>query len=51
MADPKEEKIEKRLEETGAPKQESELSDADFEKVSGGFLDCVTSCMKLLTIG
>jgi hypothetical protein len=36
MAEPKEEKIEKKLEETGAPNPDSELSDADFEKVSGG---------------
>ena len=36
MAGPKEENIEKKLEDTGAPKLASELSDADFEKVAGG---------------
>jgi hypothetical protein len=35
MADPRDEKIEKKLEETGAPNQDSELSDADLEKVAG----------------
>jgi len=51
MADPKAENIEKKLDETGAPKKDSELSDSDFEKVSGGHVDCVTSCMQLLTMG
>jgi len=36
MADPNEEKVEKKLEETGAPTPGSELSEADLEKVSGG---------------
>ena len=43
MADPKAENIEKKLDETGAPKKDSELSDSDFEKVSGGTIkgfDC-----------
>lgn len=35
MADPKEEK---KIEETGAPKHDSELSDSDFDKVSGGHI-------------
>jgi hypothetical protein len=39
MADPKVEKIEKKLDETGAPNQDSELSDSDVEKVSGGIHD------------
>ena len=33
MAD---EKIEKKIEETGAPKKDGELTEADFEKVAGG---------------
>jgi len=37
MADPKEEeKIEKKVEETGAPKTQGELSDADMGQVAGG---------------
>lgn len=36
MAEAREENHEKKLEETGAPTVDSELSDADFEKVSGG---------------
>jgi hypothetical protein len=36
MADPKVEKIEKKPEETGAPTGDDELSDRDFENVSGG---------------
>jgi hypothetical protein len=37
MADPKEEaKIEKKVEETDAIKQDGELSESDVEKVSGG---------------
>jgi hypothetical protein len=36
MAGPKEEKIEKELEETRVSNQDSELSDADIEKVTGG---------------
>jgi hypothetical protein len=36
MSDPKEEKIEKKLEEPGAPNQDGELSETDFENVSGG---------------
>jgi hypothetical protein len=39
MADPKEEKIEKKPEETGAPSQGGELSDAEFDKASGGAVD------------
>lgn len=35
MAEPKAEKIERKLEETGGPNQGSELSDADMEKVAG----------------
>jgi len=35
MADPKAENIVKNLEETGGPNQDSELSDADVEKVAG----------------
>ena len=55
MADPKEEKIEKKLEETGAPNQGDELSDRDFEEVSGGGLvsdgsstgcECNLSCSR-----
>jgi hypothetical protein len=37
MADPKDEKIEKKLDEhSGETKQDSELSEADCEKVAGG---------------
>jgi hypothetical protein len=36
MADPQEEKIEKKLEEEGAIKQDSELSESDVENVAGG---------------
>jgi hypothetical protein len=37
MADPKDEKIEKKLDEhTSEIKQDSELSEADCEKVAGG---------------
>jgi hypothetical protein len=36
MADPREEEAGKEIEDAGAPSTESELSDADFEKVSGG---------------
>jgi hypothetical protein len=38
MAEPRQEKIEKKVGETVAPTEQSELSDADFEKVSGGGL-------------
>jgi hypothetical protein len=36
MADPKEEKTEKKVEESTAPKQDSELSEKAVEKVVGG---------------
>ena len=36
MADPQEEKIEKKLEEQGATTRDSELSESDVEKVAGG---------------
>jgi hypothetical protein len=37
MADPKkEEKTEKKVEETRQPTQDNELTDADAEKVAGG---------------
>ncbi|HMD83094.1 MAG TPA: hypothetical protein VKO18_00170 [Terriglobia bacterium] len=37
MADPKaEEKTEEKVKETISPKQDGELSETDFEKVSGG---------------
>jgi rRNA maturation endonuclease Nob1 len=36
MADPKAEKIEKKLDEAVASKQDGELSETDAEKVSGG---------------
>jgi hypothetical protein len=36
MADPREEKIEKKLEEGGATKPDSELSESDVEEVAGG---------------
>jgi len=36
MTEHKDEKVEKTLKETGAPKQDRELSDADVEKVAGG---------------
>jgi rRNA maturation endonuclease Nob1 len=38
MADPLDEKIEKKVEETVAPKQDGELSEADIEAVAGGVL-------------
>jgi hypothetical protein len=37
MADPKAEKADQKIEETGVPSQDGELSEADFERVSGGF--------------
>jgi hypothetical protein len=39
MADHKGEQVEENLEETGAPKQDSELSDGDVAKVAGGAID------------
>ena len=36
MADPKEEKIERDLNDTGEPKQDTELSESDEETVVGG---------------
>jgi len=36
MADPKEEKIGKDLDDTSEPKQDTELSESDAEKVAGG---------------
>jgi hypothetical protein len=36
MADPKEEKIEENLNDTGEPKQDTELSESDAEEVAGG---------------
>ena len=45
MADPKTEKIEKKLEESGAPKLDNELSETEFEQVSGGVVvTCATTC-------
>jgi hypothetical protein len=38
MSEPKEEMIEKQLDEAVAPTEDSELSAADFEKVSGAGL-------------
>jgi rRNA maturation endonuclease Nob1 len=43
MAEPKKEKIEEKVEETDAPKDDGELSDADVEKVSGSLLAGVTA--------
>lgn len=37
MADPKEEKTEKELDEPAAPKPSSELSETELEKASGGY--------------
>jgi rRNA maturation endonuclease Nob1 len=55
MAEPKAEKIEKRLEETGDPNHDGELSDADVEKVAGGVIanndDPNTFCYCHLTAG
>jgi hypothetical protein len=39
MAEPIAEKSEKKLEETVVPTHDSELSDADVAKVSGGVID------------
>lgn len=36
MADPKEEKVEENLNDTGEPKQDTELSESDAETVAGG---------------
>ena len=36
MADPKEEKIEEKVKETGDPNQSGEISESDYEKVVGG---------------
>jgi hypothetical protein len=44
MADPKAEKMEKKLEDTGAPNQSDELSDADIENVAGGMCLASTKC-------
>ena len=46
MANPKEEQIENKVEETGSPKPESELSEADFEKVAGGMRERVSVCVE-----
>lgn len=46
MADPKEEQIENKVEETGSPKPDSELSDADFENVAGGMRGRETVCVE-----
>jgi hypothetical protein len=49
MADPKpEEKIEEKVKKTGIPKEDSELSETDFEKVSGGIGSCPTSAVDRL---
>jgi len=41
MADPEAgEKTEEKVKETGSPKQDSELSESDFEKVSGRIGSC-----------
>jgi hypothetical protein len=48
MAFPKEEKVEEKVKETGAPTDDSEPSDADFERVSGGVGGaCVPHCTTL----
>ena len=36
MADPREQQKENKAEETGKPRSDSELSDADVEDVAGG---------------